>query len=97
MEDKEGVYSLILPTYIYQKNLLLKQNDNTMKKILTNSRKLLRQTTTIENKSLPRIAHHFHQPITKDSDIQEHKRERELAKDGENFSPILLTMGELYF
>jgi hypothetical protein len=66
------------------------------KKALPIQGKKLRQTTTIAKKSLPRLAHHFHQPITKAIAIHKSTREK-LAKDSENFSPILLQMGELCF
>jgi hypothetical protein len=38
--------------------------------------KKLRQTTTIEKKVLPRLAHHFQQPITKEVAIHKRKREK---------------------
>jgi hypothetical protein len=56
--------------------------------------KMLRQTTTIAKKSLPRLAHHFHQPITKKVAIHKSTREK-IAKDSENFSPRPLQMGEI--
>jgi hypothetical protein len=66
-----------------------------MSKALPIQGKNLRQTTTIEKKRLPRLAHHFHQPKTKE--IATHKRTREkLAKDSENFSPSIISQEESY-
>jgi hypothetical protein len=54
----------------------------------------LRQTTAIAKKSLPRLVHHFHQPITKE--IARHKIKREkLIKDNKNFSPSIFSKWEI--
>jgi hypothetical protein len=72
----------------------LKQNDNTNEKKPYQFKENAKINHQNRNKRLSRIEHHFHQPITKKVSIHKIKREK-LAKDSENFSPILLKMGEL--